>query len=55
VYKGRPDKQGAHRALDDIRESLDEMRYYRAHMLRAPEHDEATPEHPGTDSDGATG
>ncbi|HZJ28258.1 MAG TPA: oligoribonuclease [Acidimicrobiia bacterium] len=55
VYKGRPDKQGAHRALDDIRESLDEMRYYRAHMLRAPEHDEATPEHPGTDSDGAAG
>lgn len=37
VYKGRPDKQGAHRALDDIRESLEEMRYYRAHMLRDPE------------------
>ena len=27
-------KQGAHLALDDIRESVEELRYYRAHLLR---------------------
>jgi len=27
-------KTGAHLALDDIRESIDEMRYYREHFLR---------------------
>lgn len=26
-------KQGAHRALDDIRESIEELRYYRRHLL----------------------
>ena len=36
VYKGRPDKAESHRALDDIRESIQEMRYYRAAMLRDP-------------------
>jgi oligoribonuclease len=36
VYKGRPDKAESHRALDDIRESIEEMRYYRATMLREP-------------------
>jgi oligoribonuclease len=29
VRAGRPKKVGAHRALDDIRESIDELRYYR--------------------------
>lgn len=28
-------KTGAHLALDDIRESIEEMRYYREHFLRA--------------------
>jgi oligoribonuclease len=28
-----PDKAGRHRALDDIRESIDELRYYRDHFL----------------------
>lgn len=28
------DKQSTHRALDDIRESIDELRYYRTHFLR---------------------
>lgn len=28
-YAGAPKKEGAHRALDDIRESIDELRYYR--------------------------
>jgi oligoribonuclease len=34
VYKARPDKAESHRALDDIRESIEELRYYRASMLR---------------------
>ncbi|MGZ8752198.1 MAG: oligoribonuclease [Acidimicrobiia bacterium] len=34
VYKGRPDKAESHRALGDIRESIEEMRYYRSAMLR---------------------
>lgn len=28
------EKQGTHRALDDIRESIAELRYYRTHFLR---------------------
>ena len=30
-----PDKRGGHRALDDIRESVDELRHYRSSVLRA--------------------
>lgn len=30
-------KQGTHLALDDIRESIAELRYYREHFLKAPE------------------
>jgi oligoribonuclease len=37
VYKGRPGKQETHRALDDIRESLEELRYYREHFLARPD------------------
>ena len=33
VYKGRPSKQETHRALDDIQDSLAELRYYREAML----------------------
>jgi oligoribonuclease len=33
-YKGRPDKAETHRALDDIRESVEELRYYRQVMLK---------------------
>jgi oligoribonuclease len=29
-----PEKASAHRALDDIRESIDELRYYRTHVFR---------------------
>ena len=28
-YAGRPKKQGNHRAMDDLKESIDELRYYR--------------------------
>ena len=30
----RPDKEGRHRALDDIRESVDELRFYRERVFR---------------------
>lgn len=33
VRQARPQKQGAHRALDDIRDSIDELRYYREHVF----------------------
>jgi len=36
VYKGRPGKKETHRALDDIRESIEELRYYRDHFLTLP-------------------
>jgi len=36
AYQGRPDKAESHRALADIRESVEELRYYRATMLREP-------------------
>jgi oligoribonuclease len=42
VYKKRPSKTEAHRALDDIRESLAELRYYRDTIMR-PSGDAATP------------
>lgn len=31
-----PEKRHAHLALDDIRESIDELRFYRAHVFRPP-------------------
>jgi oligoribonuclease len=37
VYKHRPGKKEAHRALDDVRESIAELRYYRDTMLRPVE------------------
>ncbi|MCK5796107.1 MAG: oligoribonuclease [Deltaproteobacteria bacterium] len=36
VYVGRPEKKGAHRALDDIRESIEELRYYWQHAFISP-------------------
>jgi oligoribonuclease len=37
VYKQRPGKKEAHRALDDVLESIAELRYYRDAMLRPVE------------------
>jgi oligoribonuclease len=34
IYRRRPGKAEQHRALDDIGESIAELRYYREHMLR---------------------
>ena len=33
VRAARPQKTGNHRALDDIRDSIDELRYYRQHIF----------------------
>jgi oligoribonuclease len=35
IAKHAPSKHGAHRALDDIRESLEELRFYREHLFIA--------------------
>ncbi len=42
-YKGRPGKQETHRALDDIRESVEELRYYRQVMLKPQAATEGAP------------
>jgi oligoribonuclease len=36
VYKKRPGKAEHHRALDDIRESIEELRFYRQHLFVQP-------------------
>ena len=33
IVKGAPEKETTHRALDDIRESIEELRYYREHLF----------------------
>ena len=37
LLKGAPDKAQGHRALDDICESLDELRFYRDKVFRLPD------------------
>jgi oligoribonuclease len=36
AYSKRPAKRGSHRAIDDILESIEELRYYRAAVFRRP-------------------
>jgi len=36
AFAGAPKKEGNHRALDDIRESVDELRHYRTEIFRPP-------------------
>ncbi|HZU71846.1 MAG TPA: oligoribonuclease [Acidimicrobiales bacterium] len=36
ALESAPPKKGGHRALDDIRESVNELRYYRQAVFRAP-------------------
>ena len=33
-FKAAPDKQAAHRALDDIKESIKELKYYRKAIFK---------------------
>jgi len=44
VRQARPQKVGAHRALDDIRDSIEELRYYRERVFRADDLDPAPAE-----------
>ncbi len=37
IIRRRPDKETAHRALDDIRESVAELAFYRTHLFVTPE------------------
>ncbi|HUQ64106.1 MAG TPA: oligoribonuclease [Acidimicrobiales bacterium] len=37
AYSGAPKKNSAHRALDDIRESIEELRYYRSAIFAGPD------------------
>jgi oligoribonuclease len=39
VYRKRPGKAERHRALDDVRESIAELRFYRENILRPPTDD----------------
>jgi oligoribonuclease len=34
AYAGAPKKAGAHRALDDVKESIEELKFWRAHVFR---------------------
>ncbi|MGY6500024.1 MAG: oligoribonuclease [Acidimicrobiales bacterium] len=43
IVKGAPEKATSHRALDDIRESIDELVYYRSKMFVDAEEVAATP------------
>ena len=43
AYKAAPEKAKGHRALDDIVESVAELRHYREHMFKAPETKAAEP------------
>jgi oligoribonuclease len=36
VIARQPAKHDSHRALDDVRESIDELRFYRSHVFVAP-------------------
>src|SRR5687767_6697304 len=47
AYKKRPGKAETHRALDDVRESIAELRYYRESMLRPPDTAEGERARPG--------
>jgi oligoribonuclease len=37
VYSKRPGKAEQHRAIDDVRESIEELRFYRAELFRSPD------------------
>jgi oligoribonuclease len=44
IYRKRPGKAEHHRALDDIRESIEELRFYRDNLLVPKDSAEAKPE-----------
>jgi oligoribonuclease len=55
IYAGRPHKQTAHRAMDDVRESVAELAYYKRHfLLDTPPTPAGPPGGGGTDAKAAT-
>ena len=38
-YAGRPTKKGSHRAMDDLMESIEELKYYRKALFLPPSHE----------------
>ena len=56
IYRKRPGKAEHHRALDDIRESIEELRFYRDNLLRLPDdRDRETAARPSAQSELAEG
>jgi len=54
VRQERPQKVGNHRALDDVRDSIEELRYYRERVFVPPERtDDLGGDDQGTDEQGA--
>ena len=53
VLDGLPRKATAHRALDDIRESIEELRHYRTHLFRPAAGTDEGGEAGGSDAEGA--
>ncbi len=51
VRQARPQKSGSHRALDDIRDSIAELRYYRARVFLPTLHTPAVPRGHAADAD----
>jgi oligoribonuclease len=52
IVKGAPEKETTHRALDDIRESIEELRYFREHLFVAAEVRPSRGETAAADADG---
>lgn len=48
IIARQPQKNDSHRALDDIRESIEELRYYRAHIFVPPAITQALQPEPAT-------
>ena len=55
LYSARPQKLTAHRALDDIRESVAELIYYRDKLFRTPEEIQALVALAGVSAETSTG
>ena len=50
AFAAAPEKAGGHRALDDIRESVAELMYYRSAVFRPREAGASTASAPATDA-----
>jgi oligoribonuclease len=50
IYGKAPKKVGSHRALDDIRESVAELKYYRDNFMQVPSAQQQTPDLPSKEA-----